>query len=430
MKGKIATILIILSLFILIDFIFFKLNVSFGNSAAISMLVFIINSILLFLLIETLIYKKLFDFKSGKFKIVFFTVVPFILSMHIADRFLIINQFYLYSKTLDKRTSGTVWKVDQYLAHKAIPDAHGSFIYYIGDGIKDSIPIIIDSIGYRTVADSLKLKNKTLDLYLGCSFTFGDGIEAQYSYPYLTSKFLGHNYINTGASAYGSGQMVQVADSLTGQYQFNYVFIQLSPWLSRRSMSMIRTTPYGYRPYPYFSDVGSGFKLNPPSFSTLMIYSRKNLRDTERSYFEKTLFLFSDGFKAEVIDYYSYVIATIKIKLGILPEPTKRKADLEKYVYNRIIDCCKKNNAIPIILKLCYPTDQCKPLLENLKTRAQVIDLDFDLERKVIETKVPYEKLFSVYHTEGKDSVIIDRHPNKVAHELFSLRIIKDIKNR
>jgi hypothetical protein len=191
-------------------------------------------------------------------------------------------------------------------------------------------------------------------------------------------------------------------------------------------MRLTGPTFYGYRPFPYFSDDGIGFKLNPPAFSTLM-YSKKNWRG-KQSYFEKIRFRLTDGSKIEIIDYYSYQYSKLKTILGFIPKPTKRKADLEKFFYDYVIDICKKNNSIPIILKLRYPSAKCSDLLKYLRAKTQIIDLDYDLEKKVDETGLNYQELFSIYHTNGDDSILIDKHPNNFANELFSRRIYNDLK--
>jgi len=63
-----------------------------------------------------------------------------------------------------------------------------------------------------------------------------------------------------------------------------------------------------------------------------------------------------------------------------------------------------------------------------LRAKTQIIDLDYDLEKKVDETGLNYQELFSIYHTNGDDSILIDTHPNNFANELFSRRIFNDLK--
>jgi hypothetical protein len=430
MKSKLLSALLVIAVYFLVDFLFFKLEFSVGEKPLFIGLSFIFRMILLFILFEIFLYKKVYDFKSGKLKVFFFCAFPLLISILLAERLQVIDKYYHFSKTLPLRAGKNLFQFNETLAHKTTPGAKGSYIYYITEGgvnIKDSVPVFIDANGFRTVPDSCKLKSDTLDLYLGCSFTFGDFLDARFGYPYVTSKLLGHNYFNAGVSAYGIGQMKILGDRLLEKNKFKYVFIQLSPWLVQRAMQLNGPMSNGYRPFPYFSDGGEGFKLNFPAFTTSM-YKTKNLRDNEASYFEKLKFILTDGRKTEINEYTSFEIAKLKISMGLLPKPTERKAELEKYFYSYTIDLCKKHHAIPVLVKIGYPDADCKDLLAFLKDKALIIDTDTSLNSMIKETGKEYKNLFSVYHVAGKDTFRYDNHPNKLANELFALKIYKELR--
>jgi hypothetical protein len=429
-KRLVSTIILIL-IFIFFDFISFILDIHYDKRPQFSIIYFLFSSVLIFILTENFIYNKLFDLQSGKFRIIIFIIIPLIFSMIVTDRLQEINKFYLFSKRYSKRDYN-LYKFDKMLGWKSVPDSKGSFDYFIGDSIKGSVPVIFDSIGFRTVPDSIRLKSNIIDLYLGCSFTLGELLEAQSSFPYLTSKLLKHNYINTGGGGYGLGQMIQLVNSLTKKYRFKYVFIQLSPWLAERAMDINGPTRYVYRPSPYFSDNGSSFKLNPPAYSTLTL-SVKDWRVTKPSYYERIQFFLSDGIIAEIFDYYSYQLVKLKSSIGLIPKPTRRKDDLERYFYDYAIEACKKNNTIPIIFKICFPwysPNQCDNLLKYLRPKAEIIDLDVDLQQKVIESGKKFEQLFYFYLVHRNYTLIFDQHPNKYSNKLFSEKIYNELKSK
>ena len=89
---------------------------------------------------------------------------------------------------------------------------------------------------------------------------------------------------------------------------------------------------------------------------------------------------------------------------------------------------CKKYNAVPVILKYRYPSDECSILLRYLSSKAQVIDLDSVLEKEAVETGKPAGKLFSIYHVSIKDTIIYDNHPNRFANKLFSAKISGELQ--
>jgi len=256
MKAKILFSIVIISLILLIDYLYFLFRFDFSSNSVKTIAYFLVVSLLIFLLLENILYKQFFTLNSGKIKTSFFIAFPLILSMLVTDRLVAINRLYHFVKTLAAQTSPNLWKFDPLLAHKATPNTTGTYNYYIGDSITGSVPVIFDGNGLRTVPPEFKLISDTSDLYLGCSFTFGDYILAENGYAYKTSKLLNHEYVNAAVSAYGLGQMKLQLDSILTKRKFKYVFLQLSPWLVERATNINGPTSYGYRPIPYYSDEG------------------------------------------------------------------------------------------------------------------------------------------------------------------------------
>ncbi len=431
MKRKVIQILFLLSFLFFTDYSFYHLKVHFGSGWIIYVIDYLLKSILIFILFESILYKTLFDFKSNKYSLSFLIVIPLLASLHISHRLIAIDKLYFLSKNITLKSSDNLWRFDKLLGHRAVPNSKGAYLYYIGDTIKGEVPVLFDSLGYRTVNHSLKIISDNTDLYLGCSFTFGDYVEAQNTYPFLTSKMLSHNYLNAGASAYGIAQMYQIAKMLIPKNKFTYVFIQLSPWLSERGMQLNGPTYYGYRPCPYFSQNKNTFYWNPPAYETIYFEaSKNNWRETKSSYFEKIKFLFTDGYKTELIDYYSCQLAKLKVKIGLIPKPTKNKKSLELYFYDELIEMCHKHSVIPVVLKLRYENNECNELVNHLSKKSVVIDLDYSLDSLANKTGIPFQNLFGIYHVQRNDSIWYDGHPNKLAHKLYSEKIYKLLTNR
>jgi hypothetical protein len=425
----IVSTLVIVAILIILDYLVYLGTFLWEERQWLYMTDFLGVSITLFLLFINFLYNRAFSLKSKKLTIAFFIIFTLIVSMAVADRLVAVNKFYYYSKTLKKSTTGMVFQFDDSLSYKGRPFAKGTYNYYIGDTIDGSVPVLFDSLGFRTAPDSLQIKSDTTDLYLGCSFTFGDFVEAQKTYSYLTSEKLGHNYINAAISGFGSGQMIQIAETLLPKRKFHYVFIQLSSWIVPRAMEINGPTRFGYRPFPYFSDNNDTFTLNPPSYSTLM-YSGKNWRKTERSYFEKIKFLFSDGYKIEIHDYCAFKFTSLKVILGFQPNPTMNRSKLESYFYNRMADICLKNSATPIFLKINYPDSECKQLVRQLRQRAPVIDIDSALEVVVLRTGMKYGKLYRIHHSTPRKAIQFDAHPNIFAHSIYTEAIVNQLKHK
>lgn len=381
-------------------------------------------------MIENAIYNRLFSFKSTPFKIIISLLIPALISIHVASRISSMNYLYMYFKCNTARMDSQIWKIDPYLSHRGKPNASGQYHYYIDYlDVHGTVPVYLDSLGYRTVPNHLKITSDSLNLYLGCSFTFGDYIEAQNSYSYLSSKKMGYNYINAGASAYGFGQMKQQVDTLLTKYKFKYIFIQLSPWLADRAMHLKGFHCYGYHPYPYFSENKDGFSLNYPHYPNLLLESKPSkIRDTKTSYKEKLSFYFSDGYKMEIRNYYIFQWVKLKTLIGLSPRPTKNKLKLEKYFYDYVIDIAKEHHATPVVLKIWDTEHDCDEIVNYLAPKVKIINLDKAVNEVQISSGCSSKELFSIYHKEKNDSIIIDGHPNKLANCIFAETIYSELK--
>ena len=95
--------------------------------------------------------------------------------------------------------------------------------------VYDIIVTTLDS-GWR-ITPQRGDKARTAVLFLGCSYTFGDGLRDEQSYPYLVGEALGDAYqtFNFGMSGYGTHQMLALIESgrlddIFKRYEKVYVF--------------------------------------------------------------------------------------------------------------------------------------------------------------------------------------------------------------
>lgn len=422
MKMNARQILILVALLFLQDYVWYLLKVNLGISTPLYVLDFVLKALLLYVLFQSVAYRWLYDMKSNKFVVLGYLLIPLVVSLLVAQRMIRIDQFYFFSKKVHLTTSGNIWEFDPRLAHHAVPNAQGNYYYFIGDSIRGEVPVLFDENGFRKAPESLALHSDTLDLFMGCSFTFGDNVLAEQTYAYLTAQKLHHSYLNTGASAYGFGQMLQLAEEWLPRRRFRYAFIQLSPWLSDRAMNINGPTMYGYRPFPYFSDQGDDFALNYPAYRTQM-YHRGDWKSRPASYPEKLRFSFTDGFICEFFEYATFKWATLRMKLGMTPKPTNRKLSLEKHFYDAMIARCREHGATPVVLKLRYPEADCRELLDYLAPKATVVDLDHALDSVLQAHDATFESYYELYHVHKGDTLYFDKHPNPYAHEQIAQTI-------
>lgn len=430
MKKKIIFSLIAILFLVFIDWIFYLFN-WFGNNSKISDISYLfLFSIIILTILLNFSYRKLFDFNSPVIKVLFFFFVFLFFAFFASQRVLVINKLYFFTKTYKQDEKGKLWQTDDILSYKGKPNFEGTQNYFIGDSIQGEIATYFDSLGFRNTSKDKRLPFDTLNLFLGCSFTFGSYIKAEDTYAHKISNLIHNNYINAGGSGYGIGQMLILLDSLIKNNNFKYVFIQLSPWLVDRAMQINAPFYYFYRPIPYFSESGNSFKLNRPAYKNTSITFGRNWNKTNPNYFEKICFFFVDGLKIELCDYIKQKTAKIKIAMGVLPKPTKKRDELEKFAYQCVIDLCKQKGAIPVVLKLAYPDKQAEQIIEYLKQKCIFIDLDEDLNNEVKLSGKSYYELYSISHNCNGKQIIFDTHPNAFANDIIANKIYKTLTNK
>lgn len=430
MKTKIIFAGVAIAFLVLTDWLFYHFR-WFSSTSKISDIIYIlIFTITLLTVLLNFGYRKLFDFKKSTVPFLVYIVLFLVTSVFVSQRVLVINKLYFFTKNYRHDEKGSLWQEDDLLSYKGRPGFSGTQKYYIGDSIQGEVVTHFDSLGFRNPADTNKLTNDTLNLFLGCSFTFGSFITAEETFAHRFSQKNENNYINAGGSGYGMGQMIILLDSLLKKYHFKYVFIQLSPWLIDRAMQINAPFYYFYRPIPYFSEMDSTYKLNFPAYKNTSISFTRNWNKTGPCYLEKTHFFFVDGLKIEIRDYLKQKIAKFKISLGILPTPTKNRNELEKFAYNYAIEKCKEKGIMPVLLKLAYPDEDSTEIVEFLRNKCLIIDLDETLNEEVKITGKSYYELYSISHKHKGQEIIFDTHPNAYANEIIANKIYETLKNQ
>ena len=419
LKQRIITILFLLAFIVAFDWLMEATRFLEGGSRIRGAAAFLAYTLLFFLLAVNATYRLLFDFRSGMIKITVCLVSFLVISMYLADRVLAVSRLWSYAVDIRKKTDYFLFKDDPHLGYRAVPNSAGNYEYFIGDSIHGKVPVAFDSTGRRT-ASVPSPTGDSLDLYLGCSFTFGDYVTAEQSYPYKTSARLGHVPVNAALSGYGLAQMNQLADTLLTSGRFRYVFIQLSYWLADRAVNPNRTTLYGYKAVPYFSKAGEGFDLNDPVYKSVFKKKAREWHTLKRTYAGKLLFAATDGFSIEFIDYTSYLFARTGMRLGLVPRPAKDLRGLEFQVYDHIIDLVRRSGAVPVIVKMSYPRELSPSFLDHLQSRAVVADIDKATADSCRISGKTYKEMFQLHHPHPGGPIFFDQHPNPAMTDLIS----------
>jgi hypothetical protein len=418
-SSALIVILLLLSFgHILLKFSFF---VQFENLIVTSQKIFISFAVAIAFL--GCFYGTFWSFKEkSKTKSVIVLILFFaswLISYHVSGIFFAVNNdikdLYNYL-TADKNYLGwvgTVHRYDEELGYSSIPGSSGTII----KPLMRPIPVRYNEYGFRVSAadrskDYIDPGKKSI-LYLGCSFTFGDGCTAEETFPYISADSLGMNSLNAGICGYGLSQMVILAEKLIPKYRPEFVVVQFSPWLVDRSLAPIAPSYIGLIPNAYFStDKKRNIFIEKPIFETEVFNLNKD--EIKNKYSGKIIAFYNDIGIRYGLNEYKRMKLVENISEQILPD----RDTAESYAYNRIADISVKNGTLPVVLLLGNSEyskrakDIFREYPETLFANADSA-LHYHLEKSA-------SKNFSVEYRQcifRNDSIIpVDIHPNHKAH--------------
>ncbi len=424
---QLSALMIVISLF---DYLFYRFNLSdTRNDYAISNMAYhLVMLIMFFFLFLTLFYNSFFTLKSNLWVIIPTLFLSLVLSVFMSGRLKIL--MLAYEKEFAKRVHTTVdahlHRFDDRRLWRGNPHTTGFYHYNLGDTLFGKVEVFYDSLGHKTVPDSLRMNTDTLDMIIGCSFSYGYFLKGEEGYPYLVTKALNHRFMNASMGGYGLAQMQMRLDSLLPIHKFKYVFIQISPWLASRSMSLRGEYAIGYPSVHYFARSGSGIKLMPqayesPNYQTIADY--KKLADWHtfgRKYLERMRFFLTEGLELYVKGYLELQYAHLKIFLGFLPAPIEDKYSLETAFYDKAISDVRKSGAIPILVKLYWDDGGFEPLRQHLEGKALIVDCDRRLDSVSKSLGISKHLLYGIYVEKQGKKLYFDDHPNPFANRLIA----------
>jgi hypothetical protein len=327
---------------------------------------------------------------------------------------------------------GVEYQADEILGFKPVPNAKVFETYITGD----RIPIAYDSNGFRiplSGESKINESNKIGLLCLGCSFTFGAGCYAEETFPYIVSKETNLSYINAGISSYGLAHMLILAEKLIPNYKPDYVIVQYSPWLVSRSVNMFAPVNFFSLPVPYFAEKNNNIVLELPVYNSYFKYfDAHQIKSSYKDSFLK--FLFKEAVVFSFYEIWSYLKTQFLLITGQRLRPATNLIEVENYTYNKIRAIAEKNGVTLIVLNLgdIEYSRNSRHLFSDENVYFAEADSFLNEFLKTSHSKDYYME-FCHWKPSGRDSILIDYHPNSKAHRLIADSIIKEInktKNR
>jgi hypothetical protein len=428
---KIKQLSAILLVMILFDLLYFELRLSnpmkevaMANQAYQLLMLF-----LTFLFLLTLLYRSVFSMKSSPWLIACCLLLCFMLSVFVSGRLKSLMLAYerAFTHWGNTNVDPQLHRFDDQGLWRGNPRSKGYYHYNVGDTLLGKVEVIFDSLGHKSVDDSLRVKSDTLDMIVGCSFSFGQFVKGEEGYPYLVTKKLDHRFMNASMGGYGLAQMQMRLDSLLPAHRFRYVFIQMSPWLSERAMSISGMFARGYPSGHYFGETDSGIVLMPQAYKSpdYKVLGEWNARG--KSYIQRIRYFLTDGYDLQVKGYVNMRIAKLKTSVGLLTAPVKDTLALEKFFYDKAISDVRKAGAIPVLVKFFWKERDFESLGGHLKGKALIVDCDRRLDSVSEAMGVRPNDLYRLYVERGGRKIVYDNHPNEFANRLIAEEILSRI---
>ncbi len=337
---------------------------------------------------------------------------------------------YKNIKTKQRGWKGNVHAPDAELGFSPVPNSYGAHLFPVGP----DIPMRYDEDGFRvTMEDGRALKRpRPLILALGCSFTYGDATYAKDTYPYLVGRSLKGTSKNAGVCSYGLSQMLLLAKKLIPVHRPDFLLVQYSPWLVGRAQTPFAPSYYGKIPTPFFYDKDNSFALNSPVFLTKVAgVPVERYRDTPSDMLDVLSFFWDVGLPLFFHDDTNMLMYIINRSIGVVPAPTRAQDKLIEYVYGQIDNIAKEYGAKLVIVVLGGNADLVEVSKQLFPSDVVWVNAQQALLRHLSSDNMTvnnenYKQAYA--HWRGSPSIVVDGHPNELAHKIIADAIVSEIR--
>ncbi len=334
-------------------------------------------------------------------------------------------RLYDYIKTNQRGWRGHVHRADAELGFAPVPNSRGAHVFPVGP----DIPMRYDQDGFRApVGDAPVFSPKPLVLALGCSFTYGDGVRAEDTYPHLIAASLNGTEKNAGVCSYGLAQMLILAKKLIPIHKPDYLLVQYSTWLVDRAQAAFAPSYYGKTPVPFFYETGQGFTLHPPVFPAKVFdLPSDKYRGSTSGWTEALSFYWNVSLPLSLHDDMHMLEYLLNRGIGKIPNSKSSKDALIRNVYEEIAKVAKENRAKMIIVIM---GSDWKPVTVDsgwFPAGAIVVNAhEALLDNLLVPDRAAYVMEYSIWR--GDPPRVVDDHPNELAHRIIAESIVSEIK--
>lgn len=365
--------------------------------------------------------------KVYKSKIIYILYIAFVIAFFYFSH-VTYTSFTTYKNIKGPRSGwyGRVHEADEMLGFKPIPSSTGYETFPLGYHLK----MKYDNNGFRIPVDENFDREMTRPyyLFLGCSFTYGAGVPAEETFPeIITNKFSG-TALNGGVCASNIAHMVLLAEQYIPEFKPDFVVVQYSPWLIKRS-TYFAPSFFGKIPAPYFSDK---LEIQKPIFLPVIFsLPTSEYASTNKNTKDFLSFLFNVMIPLRLYEDYFSLKSEILYYFGAIDKPFRETIPVIEHSYKRILDLCNKAGSKLIIVELGRADElSVFPSKQIFGNSDEVIIAGAHKKLWDRLGNTNEDSYIEAYYNDRRLSgkiLYYDPHPNPIAHSIIAESIIEAI---
>jgi hypothetical protein len=349
----------------------------------------------------------------------------------------LVNSFYASVKQPHIYLNHDFFISDSSLGYLPEPGVSGQYeIYSDGQLRKVVSPVSVDLLGGRSWITNPV--GEASGLFLGCSYTWGDLLADDETWPALVSEELGFTRsFNAGLPGGGLSQMLIRQDRALKRRGYTFCFIEAASWLGKRSASPYAPMAHGLRPVPYitFDEEKIEYRIVSPLFeSPVWELPIHTYRETEQGLADWWSFYRNIGWPGVYGTIFKKPLIKFKMLMGSVPEPVQDVDALNTFAYSQLAWKSLNAGSWPVIVNLGaqgYPElsrEQVKKFIgPDLWEHCIYVPAD-----SILKARHPDDYAEAYHHWVEVDGEMIevDGHPNAQAAREIAALVVRAIDEK
>jgi hypothetical protein len=292
--------------------------------------------------------------------------------------------------------------------------------YYFQDLSK--VPIYTDGERKRVPRSRSKDSGGKQVFFVGDSFTFGDGVPAEFTFPYLLERAYGLRIENLAVSGYNYAHSLYSIETAISMADSGAVFcIQLSPWLNDRSVTRWQGSFFKIG-VPYLIVDENFCEIHDALFHTRSLEILREADLTLNYIGKKSMINFcSFYFNVGLPIFIQNIYAGASLLFHGDEAAERQPEDVLNCFLNKI-DALLGDENVAFYNIGYMSSDFSQIALTNTRSNWVFIDLELALKEKVANEEI-YQKTY--YHWNTDTNILFDRHFNATAHAICAKALMK-----